>query len=182
MPTSKPILSAWAIISPCPLAHAAAENPLLDGRHGHAAALVDGLQDRLRERHRPHAMLAVWQQAALTPQLAFEGQYLQLVGRARRESLLAQARTVAHTDHVLRGEAQRRGDERRLRALDDQIVLGARHLACGPRHRVAVAAEAAEDGHGVVRFTPSAVRVGESTDLGEGLSAYPLNEVKQVHP
>jgi hypothetical protein len=44
---------------------AAAESLLLRCRHGHAAPLVDRLQDRLRDRDGPHAVLAVWEQAAL---------------------------------------------------------------------------------------------------------------------
>ena len=115
-------------------------------------------------------------------QLAFEGQDLQLVSWARRETLLDQAGTVAHADHVLGGEAQCRGDERRLRAFDNQIVLGARDLACCPHHRVAVAVEAAKDSHRIVRLALAAVRVGIGADLDEGLAAYPLNKVEQVHP
>src|SRR5882724_3690362 len=83
----------------------AAESPLCHRRHGHAAPLVDRLQDRLCNCDRPHAVLTVWKQAALAVQLALEGQDLQLVDRAGRERLFGHTRTVAHADHVLRGEA-----------------------------------------------------------------------------
>src|SRR5215510_12234929 len=75
-------------------------------RYRHAAPLVNRLQDRLRDRHRPNAVLAVWQHAGLAVQLTLKGTELQRVGRARREALLGRAGLVAHADHVLRGKAQ----------------------------------------------------------------------------
>ena len=74
---------------------------------------------------------------------------------------------------MLRGEAQGRGDERRLRAFNDQVVFSAGDLARCPRHCVAAAVETSENGHGVVRRAALAVRVREGADLDEALAAHP---------
>src|SRR5262249_14524946 len=75
-------------------------------RHRHAAPLVDGLQDRLRDRYRPHALLAVRQQTAFTTQLTFEGLDLQCIGRTSWEALLGRAGPITHAHHVLWDKAQ----------------------------------------------------------------------------
>src|SRR5262249_3023915 len=67
-------------------------------------------------------------------------------------------------------------------ALHNQVVLRTRDLARRPRHCVAVAVEAPQDGDGVVWFTPPAVWVRDGADLVKVLPTHPGNQVEKRHP
>ena len=106
---------------------------------------------------------------------------LKRIRRTCGKAFFGHAILVAHADDVLLGEAQRRGEKRRLRAFDDEVVLGARHLARRARKRMTITVKTSQYGDGVVGLALSAVGMAECAHFDKRLAGHPLDQVEQMH-